>query len=170
MSSPTHLECPRCALALFSGGTLDVDMFGCAKCCGIWIDNRGCHRLVSGTFPAPAREQILNTTRHAADTRQPSANYRKRAVTTEATCPVCSQTLHSYTTSKNTHGVSVHLDVCADHGTWFDQGEAWILLQAVELKRLALRADIETALRAREEAEGTAAWTSFIGGIVLDDD
>jgi Zn-finger nucleic acid-binding protein len=57
-------------------------------------------------------------------------------------------------TDSSRHGVRVALDVCAAHGTWFDRGEAWALIQALSPNSAAADVDRASEARGRDE-EGT---------------
>jgi Zn-finger nucleic acid-binding protein len=140
-------------------------MLGCRQCLGIWMDNHVCQRLVDGKLPSEVRAQIRNTGLHDADTSQRGGHYRTQAVASDRACVRCGAPLTPYTTSVEQHGAAVRLDVCAEHGTWFDQGEAWALLQAVELKRLAYTTAKLERLRRRDAVESTEAWVAFIDSL-----
>lgn len=160
--SDTSYKCPCCGTDMFAGGNAEVHMLGCNVCCGIFMDNRGCARLIEGSLPDDVRDQIRYTTLHAARKGDAPAGYRTRAAASDRACPICNTALAGYVCTRKTHGVDVHIDVCAEHGTWFDQGEAWALLQAVDLKRLELRIQIEERVRAELAEESTEAWSQFM--------
>jgi Zn-finger nucleic acid-binding protein len=112
---PEERLCPRCQVALFEGTRNDATLLGCAKCGGVWLDNRACHALVQGSSGA-----LVDLAERAA-----------RGVTTApdervAPCPVCSRPL----TTTAVPPTTVTIDTCAAHGTWFDPNELRIVALA----------------------------------------
>jgi Zn-finger nucleic acid-binding protein len=157
--------CPRCGGQLQAYDASQL-LFGiCLGCAGAWLDNRGCQAMLAGELPEPVRQLLRDAEARAADA---PGGYRSAAKAEPsgdaAPCPACAAPLRPYVTDEAKQGVRVELDVCPGHGAWFDRGEAWKLLQAVELKRLAVIVDIETAARERAWDQREATWHAFTAG------
>lgn len=117
--APVELRCPACKQRLTTvevdvAGP-DVSLSGCGRCGGIWIDNASSQALLA----APQRVFIDLATRAGQ-------NARHRGEAGGATdCPKCDARLERV----RSHGID--LDICADHGTWFDAFELRTLIERV---------------------------------------
>lgn len=83
----------------------DVLLRGCGRCGGLWLDNDASMKVIQSPRP-----DVL-----AAAPGGPAP------VDTEASirCPLCQRSLARYPALDP----SVQVDVCEDHGTWFDRDE-----------------------------------------------
>ncbi len=102
----TRLSCPRCATALIDSVTVGgLGVRACPECGGVLADRAAVAALSSATvppWPAPAIPA------HRVDT----SGYIK--------CPVCDETMSRVNFGRKS---GVIVDVCVDHGTWFDAEE-----------------------------------------------
>ncbi len=126
--------CPHCQKRLAAVRVLDVELAGCGGCGGIWIDNEGARRVL-----ASPHEVFGDLATRAAKNRATQAPPRSAT----PRCPTCQVGLDRV----KAHGLE--LDVCADHGTWFD---AWELSRLVR----ALRGQPDLAI-AEAARDGTVA-------------
>ena len=108
--------CPRCSLPLFRGEDGDVKMSGCGKCGGIWLDNHSCQALVQ----RPQQSTIDLVERADARARVYAEAHDPVA------CVECGSTCARVRLDK---GGAV-VDVCQDHGTWFDRYELALVAHA----------------------------------------
>jgi len=107
-----ELRCPHCRKRLVSVIAKGVELAGCGGCGGIWIDNASA-RAVLG-----APEAIFSDL-----ARRAGSNARNRSARgTNPSCPVCTAVLDRVITK------GIELDVCGDHGTWFDPFELAVLV------------------------------------------
>jgi Zn-finger nucleic acid-binding protein len=98
--------CPRCAAALVEAATLGgLGAHACPECGGVFADRAAVAALSSGTL-APAAEPVLPARK--VDT----SGYIK--------CPVCDDLMKRVNFGRRS---GVLVDVCVDHGTWFDADE-----------------------------------------------
>lgn len=109
-------RCPRCRLPLFRGEDAEVTMLGCGKCGGIWLDNDSGQALVQRTQQSTIDlvERADSRARFDVETRDPVA------------CVACGSTCGRVKLDK---GGAV-VDVCQDHGTWFDRYELALVAHA----------------------------------------
>ena len=174
MTTPPHTVensaglCPRCRRPMVICPIPDGTMRWCGQCYGVWLDNRACQALVGDTFSEQGRDKLHWVCQQSKPARPTPAGrgYRHAARVDAAdetiACPVCHDALTSVVTDASLHGARVALDVCLAHGTWFDRGESWALLQTLALKCAELGTELasDARERAREErnaASGTAA-------------
>lgn len=142
------LSCPLCAQPLVRHSfDLVGEVHACAASCGQWLDIAASQALVRGELPTEAHA-VLRPKREKKEPLPVDHAYRTAAVVQKeqaTACPVCNGVLTDYVSDKNKVGVAVRLDVCAKHGTWFDRGEAWPLLQAFVLQKTQreLEAEVE---------------------------
>jgi Zn-finger nucleic acid-binding protein len=100
------LRCPHCRKLLVTVRAADVDLNGCAGCGGIWLDNDSAGRVIAA--PSRAIEDLAN--RAAIGMK-----FERRIH-----APICAEcpALLDRLTSRG-----IDLDICAQHGTWFDAFE-----------------------------------------------
>jgi len=108
-----ELRCPRCRKRLVAAKVKDVELDGCAGCGGIWIGNASARRVLAD--PEALFAEMADRAGHNATSRDTRAD--------ERTCPECPAILDKVTS----HGIE--LDVCTDHGTWFDAFELATLVR-----------------------------------------
>ncbi len=112
-ASVRELRCPRCRKRLVTAKVKDVDLHGCAGCGGIWIENASARGVLAN--PEPIFGEMAKRAGDYATNRATHAGDR--------TCPQCPALLDRVTS----HGIE--LDVCSDHGTWFDAYELGMLVR-----------------------------------------
>ncbi len=104
-----ELKCPQCRVRLVTAQVAEVALHGCGRCGGIWLDN------------ASARAVVTSPQRVFADLADRAGkNARAQAELREARfvpCPHCEGNMRRVPA----HGLTV--DVCDEHGTWFDPFE-----------------------------------------------
>jgi Zn-finger nucleic acid-binding protein len=108
------LACPRCAGALRTVSLGATRVRECEGCGGLWVDNRTFLALCAdrGTPPPLPPERGAPTVSRAAGGVDTRVKYLR--------CPVCRALLDRVNFAR-VSGVVV--DVCAEHGTWFDRNE-----------------------------------------------
>jgi Zn-finger nucleic acid-binding protein len=104
-------SCPACRSDLAAAPQRPT-LLGCSRCGGVWADNATSKQIV---------EKLDAELVKLADTAAELSAMRHRgplpAKGGRRACPECQKTL------ANVHQASTHLDVCSEHGTWFDRGE-----------------------------------------------
>ncbi len=113
------LRCPLCEQRLVTATVLDVSLSGCGGCGGIWIDNQSAQKIVASP-DAVFADLAMRAARHAKHSLFPGGRAPGRRK-----CPTCEVTLDKITSHQ------VELDVCSQHGTWFDAGELKRLVQSL---------------------------------------
>lgn len=113
--------CPRCGLPLFEGQANGVAMLGCGRCGGVWLDNESAQRAVAA-FDAAVVALADQASSRAAVTPETSAL---------VSCPVCQKLMPRTRAPKS----GIQIDVCTEHGTWFDRYELGIVLDALRPPR-----------------------------------
>lgn len=98
--------CPRCAVALHPAATLgDLGAHTCPECGGVFANRAVIAALATGTV-APSPHPDIHP--HKVDT----SGYIK--------CPVCDEMMSRVNFGRRS---GVIVDICVDHGTWFDADE-----------------------------------------------
>jgi Zn-finger nucleic acid-binding protein len=115
-ASAIEQRCPHCRKRLVTVRASDVELHGCGSCGGIWIDNASARRVLASPDTI-----FVELARRAGD----NAKKRQHAGTVPV-CAACPAVLDGV----KTHGIQ--LDVCSEHGTWFD---AYELVQLVRVLR-----------------------------------
>lgn len=113
----TGVRCPRCALPLFEGKTSAVVMYGCGGCGGLWLDNQGSQRIV---------EVVDDEVAELASRAEDNATCPVDTAAAGLLCPQCDGVMRRVRMSK----AKLDLDICDQHGTWFDRGELQRVMNA----------------------------------------
>ena len=120
---PRELRCPHCKKRLVAAKVEDVELNGCTGCGGIWVDNGSAQAVVAK--PRAIFEELAV---------RAAANARGRLVRAErVACPACDASCDP----TSVHGIA--LDVCAEHGTWFDAAELSSLVAVLNGTRRVVR-------------------------------
>lgn len=139
-SGDAGMLCPACEIPLLRGTLGQTALHECEKCFGIWLDaatfERICHEaeqqattLPPATLGAPSAAKL-----------QP-VRYRR--------CPVCREMMHRINFAQSS---GVVVDVCREHGTWFDLAELQRIVEFIRsggLDRARERKKAELADAAR---------------------
>ncbi len=105
-AAPRPPACPRCAAALVQVATIDgVSAHACPECGGVFADRAVVTAISSGALALD----------HA-----PSAPARRVDTSGPVKCPVCDELMTRLDYGKRS---GVIVDLCIDHGTWFDADE-----------------------------------------------
>src|SRR4051812_26754395 len=102
------LSCPRCSLALGRTVAREVPAAVCGRCAGIWLDRE--------TF----RELCDEPARYARLFGPPLLVAPSGDLARYLSCPDCAELMHRKGFPK---GADIVIDLCMDHGVWFDQDE-----------------------------------------------
>lgn len=124
---PKH--CPRCHHRTVSTDVGPVDLRACHHCGGVWIPRKGLKRLGSLSKRHQRRLNALNQRK----TRRGAVHVKTRHGTLH--CPRCAHTMEQRHYSR---GANITLDVCVDHGAWFDEHELRVAYRHIA-RRLGLR-------------------------------
>jgi len=146
-AAKTKLSCPRCSGGLTEVRLGETPLCECGSCHGLWID-------------ASAFEQICtDRERHSIVLGTASAAFVPgqrpfEAKVTYVRCPAC-RTLMNRVNFAKCSGVII--DVCRQHGAWFDRDELQHIVQFIhggglELSRSKEKAELEEARRRLEAA------------------
>jgi Zn-finger nucleic acid-binding protein len=125
--------CPRCGTRTCEKQAGERPVFLCEACGGIWIDNLVAQHIV--------RASERNTVRLAEEASRAAV----RAVDTRPAlrCPVCSVPLLRVAVAAGAG--KIELDVCREHGTWFDRDELPLVARAlVKPQTTAVRTEANT--------------------------
>jgi Zn-finger nucleic acid-binding protein len=155
-------RCPECSEGALAGIPLErfaATVHECPDCQGVWISRELIERLGETSEPAPPP---LVPARLKTTSPPPSRFYRP--------CPVCGALMNR----KGCGGVVV--DVCTEHGVWFDPGElepfvAWVQAGRPQIGSLRgalpLAAFLELAPPARDAGgSGVPEVLELVGGAV----
>lgn len=131
--------CPVCAIPLFAAAKDGYRIDACGKCGGSWISLGDLRKMIDTSNKTPI--ELARMADSVASTASPP--------TPEArTCPECKAPL----AVDNLAGVDI--DVCGDHGTWFDARElervSIVLLKEYGLARRITDAEAERKRLAAE--------------------
>jgi len=129
-------RCPRCAKPMSAVVIGNAELSECPKCLGLWATTEAVERIC-----ADREQELLRLGRAAAMPAQNAVELEKKI--RYLPCPVCSKLMNRVNFARCS---SVVVDVCKQHGTWFDRDE---LRRIVEF----VRAGGLDAARARERTE-----------------
>ena len=106
-------NCPRCKIRLNLMNIEEIVLRECRKCDGLWAD--------AGTFEniCASRENQASVLGWISN-RQTAAENKTSEKIRYAPCPDCKQLMNR---SNFAHSSGVIIDICKQHGVWFDAGE-----------------------------------------------
>jgi Zn-finger nucleic acid-binding protein len=132
----TELLCPACQdghrLVSRHLGAENVTVLECGRCAGFWMGHEAFRQLVEREQQRalPAGTTLRHPRQVAAESALPAAAAPEadRRVSFYRPCPVCRELMPRLNYG---HGSGVIIDVCRDHGIWFDADElarilAWL--------------------------------------------
>jgi Zn-finger nucleic acid-binding protein len=141
--------CPRCDGRLEQGWHQDMAFSTCAACGGVFVPPETMNRVASSReAPTDLRAAIPDRPM----VREKAVRYLR--------CPTCEKTMNRRVFAR-VSGIIV--DVCREHGVWFDAGELPAVIEFVEkggLDKARKRAEIE-----REEARQAAHVARALGSL-----
>ena len=112
VAAPDGAPCPACTKPLATAKLGDLEVRDCRACGGLWLDRTVFEQLgasrehqgaVLGALPSPAAPPQVPLT---------AIQYRP--------CPICRQRMNRVNYARRS---GVVLDVCKEHGLWFDRDE-----------------------------------------------
>ena len=116
----TPLACPRKCGPLRPVRFGGADMYLCEKCNGLWVDPDTLQRIIADRLkPAPML---------ATGIALPTPEHGKLDTVQYAPCPVCKTLMNRVNFA---HASGVIVDVCTNHGTWFDAEELRRVLEFI---------------------------------------
>jgi Zn-finger nucleic acid-binding protein len=108
-------DCPRCRIALSIGRTGDFEAHGCGRCGGVWLDNGALGLLSGAKADSDASHRALKLARFLSSGAVTSADTEPD----DLPCPNCREAM----LRTRMHDAWIDVDLCPEHGTWFDRGE-----------------------------------------------
>lgn len=119
--APRQHDCPRCHVALTPKRFARARVGYCRRCAGFWVPHDAMHQLLSLKKKDGRKLATLN------DARRKGSKFKRRLRpgtarhdAAPARCPACH---HSMRLQPATRDQGVYIDICDDHGTWFDRSE-----------------------------------------------
>ncbi len=147
----TDRECPRCDGKLFHVHLEGHAFDQCSSCGGLWVDSRTVESIMRD------RPQAIETgvkpdlaTGNAENVGLLTGEFKGRVY---VPCPQCKKIM---TPQNYARSSGVIVDVCREHGIWFDAGELNKILDFISRGGL-VEARKKEALRAKEEAASARA-------------
>jgi Zn-finger nucleic acid-binding protein len=146
----TQLVCPVCAESyhLANRRIGDINVLECGRCAGLWLGNETFKQLtrrassetldIDGLFQSTRARRARPA---AADPAQAQRwRYRK--------CPSCGRMMHRRNYGRRS---GVIIDLCKEHGVWFDADELPRILAWIRSGGLAMAQEQRARQEAREE-------------------
>jgi Zn-finger nucleic acid-binding protein len=147
-AGPDGSSCPACAEPLAASRVGDLEVRECRACGGLWLDRAVFEQLgasrerqgaVLGALPAPSAPPVVPLG---------AVQYRP--------CPDCRQRMNRVNYARRS---GVVLDVCREHGLWFDKDElrrvlAFIAEGGLDRSRELELEELKEAQRAAARAPG----------------
>lgn len=160
----TRLPCPACGeyYCLSGRRVANVPVLECGRCAGLWLGTDAFRQLTDQAAANVVAPDEHFTPRQAA---QGEAAFSQSAGQRYRKCPMCGQIMHRRNYARRS---GVIIDVCRDHGAWFDADELpriinWIRQGGLALSKREIAAEeahrqrLEKAERKVEKA--MSPWT-----------
>lgn len=132
----SELSCPRCKVGMFGAALESFLVTACGGCGGVWLDKKTRRRMARKRHSGAVRlaELAARKSTRGADTKS------------KIGCLQCDARMRR----KRIKGTNVIVDVCAQHGTWFDKEEMPKVAAAL-LERHLEREEAKLLAAARDE-------------------
>jgi Zn-finger nucleic acid-binding protein len=113
--------CPRCSRQLHVAQVSGVTLHGCGACGGLWLDNASTGQVLARINP-----QVVSLAQVAAKNAP-----QKVDLQASIRCPACTRELRRVPGGDP----SLLIDICEEHGTWFDRDELQQVSALAEKRR-----------------------------------
>jgi Zn-finger nucleic acid-binding protein len=144
--------CPSCQAQMLRGTLGEIRLHECGKCYGLWVD--------TATF-----ELICRNSEHQAavlgDAQAMVTGIAALGPVRYVKCPECRELMHRVNFARCS---GVVVDVCREHGTWFDQHELHRIVQFIRAGGLDLSRERQKTALEREHRKARAARMESTGG------
>lgn len=137
-SSGSELPCPACAVPMLRGTLEQTTLHECGKCFGLWLNTATFERICRD---AERQAAVLAAGGPASSSAVPLSPVRYRR------CPVCHELMHRANFAQCS---GVVVDVCREHGTWFDMNELQRIVQFIRRGGLDRARDRQRSALAEE--------------------
>jgi Zn-finger nucleic acid-binding protein len=117
-------DCPRCKVALTVGRAGDFAAHACGVCGGMWLENDALELLSKAVPDSPASVRALKLAKSISSGAVQEAD----TAPDELPCPQCRQPM----LRARMHDAWLDVDICHEHGTWFDCGEVERFAQSLK--------------------------------------
>jgi len=154
--SDSERPCPRCRTATRAVTIGKTDLRECARCEGLWADTETLQQICTD------REQQSALLGVAAPIPAPTTKLEQVRY---VPCPVCKQLMHRVNFARCS---AVVVDVCKQHGTWFDKDELRRIVEFIQAggfdkaRAVEIR-ELESKKRELESARATLEHESRLG-------
>jgi len=151
-AEPVSQRCPRCRL-LMEGVTVgNAKLLECPRCEGIWADKLSLEQICA--------DQEKQTVVLGLPSHLPESGSRGIEPVRYVPCPICKKLMNRVNFAKCSH---VIVDVCSQHGTWFDKDELRRIVEFIrsgglETARQKEIADLEEKRRRAKAEQIADAW------------
>lgn len=124
-----HAPCPACRAPLQRASSR-WEVLACLACGGVWTDSAASRQITS-----TVDRELVTIAKEAAKRAKETDSTYERISDVETKigrkCPVCDGVLACVRAGH------VAIDVCAEHGTWFDKDELGRLSRNLEFERVS---------------------------------
>jgi Zn-finger nucleic acid-binding protein len=110
--SGKNYPCPRCRKAMQAVAVGGSSLLECQKCEGLWVDSVSLEQICADREKQSAVLGLPMTL--------PAPDSNQLEVVRYVPCPICHQLMSRFNFA---HCSGVVVDICKQHGTWFDQNE-----------------------------------------------
>jgi len=155
-SAPRH--CPRCKVILQAVEIGGVELGECPRCVGLWVDIESLRRIC-------ADHEKQSAVMGAATLQPLPAEVELESKIRYVPCPVCHALMNRTNFARCSNVV---VDVCRQHGTWFDRDELRRIVEFIrggglEIARAREEAQLEEKRRRLTAAQTASAWQNRTG-------
>lgn len=168
LSTEAHAHCPRCRIEMERVTIGAEPLRECTKCGGLWVDAEAFERICADREEQSA---VLGAVMFAA---KPSATNSEAFGGEQSNkvryvpCPQCGQLMNRVNFA---HCSSVIVDVCKEHGTWFDADELRRIVEFIQAGGLVTararekQQILDMQRKLRQEQLGTPAAANHFAGM-----
>ncbi len=147
-------RCPRCGVTLMAANVGNAIVHHCPRCDGIWVNAEVLQQICAD------REKQAAVLGAAGPLPESDPNQLEKI--RYLPCPICRKLMNRVNFAHCSH---VIVDVCREHGTWFDKDELRRIIEflragGMEAARELEMAELDEKRRKLEAARVADAWGS----------
>ncbi|HZR17125.1 MAG TPA: zf-TFIIB domain-containing protein [Verrucomicrobiae bacterium] len=146
--------CPRCGVGMTATVLGSTTVRECPKCAGLWVDTATLERICAERERQAAVLGLASPAIGSGGALEDRIQYLP--------CPVCRKLMNRVNFA---HYSNVVVDVCKEHGTWFDRDELRRVIEFIrggglDEARTRELSDLKERERRLSAAQTAAAWSS----------
>ncbi len=167
LAAEAHARCPRCRIDMEEVTIGAEPLHECAKCGGLWVGAEAFERICADREEQSAVLGAATFTTHSRHPNNETSGGEQSDKVRYVPCPQCGQLMNRVNFARSS---GVIVDVCKEHGTWFDADELRRIVEFIQAGGLVTararekQQILDMQRKLRQEQLGTPAAANHFTG------